>query len=406
MYRFRVLIVPPKTLFLSFLLLPAPILAQVPSKDNGGMIFVGMDALDPLNSRSLAVQVRDTNGVKLDKLAVVTLYRFSGEAVSSQATSTSQAVFGGLGSGSYFVDVEALGYEKVRVQAEVVTGVPQQILVVTLKEDTSGTLSVLAPDGRLLSLKAEKETNKALEEFRAHKLDDSIKHLDAAQRLAPTHPYVVYLLGLDYENKNDDLTARKYWAQALQLDPRHVASLLAYGNSLLRRGDAAGARGYLDRAVELAPNSWRAQSLLASALLQQKSYAEAVTHAERALDVGKGEDHSSGLILGQALAAQHLYEQAIAALQAYLAGKPPAPQVETAQRMIESLKKSPRDAGSPPSSNSAGSPSVAVAADLPELPLTAAALHCSRPVWTMCCPPSNPVSAAPSMRFLRKSRRT
>jgi tetratricopeptide (TPR) repeat protein len=375
MYRFRALVVPPEALFLLFLLLPAPILAQVPTKDNGGMIFVGMDALDPHNSRSLAVQVRDTDGVKLDKLAVVTLYKFSGQAISSQATSTSQAVFGELGSGSYFVDVEALGYEKVRIQTEVVTGVPQQILVVTLKPDTSGTLSVLAPDGRFLSLKAEKETNKALEELRTKKFDDSIKHLEAAQRLAPTHPYVVYLLGLVYEKKNDDLTARKYWDRALQIDPRNVTSLLAYANSLLRQGDAAGARKYLDRAVEVAPNSWRAQSLLASALLQQKSYAEAVTHAGRAMDLGKEEDHSSGLILGQALAAQHLYEQATTALQTYLASKPPAPQAQAAQKMIENLKSSPRDANSPPPSNSAVPSSVAVADDLPELPLTAAALH-------------------------------
>jgi tetratricopeptide (TPR) repeat protein len=378
MYRFRPLTVPREVLFLLVLLLPAHSFAQVPSKDSGGMIFVATDALDPHNSRSLAVQVRDTNGSKLDKLAVVTVYRFSGQTVGSRTTSGSRAIFGDLGAGSYFVDVEALGYEKVRVQTDVVTGIPQQVLVVTLKPDTSGALSVLAPDGLMLSPKAEKETNKALEELRANKFDDSIKHLEAAQRLAPTHPYLAYVLGLAYEKKDDNLTARKYWDRAIQLDPKHVSSLLACANSFLRQGDAASARRYLDKAVEAAPNSWRAHSLLASALLRQKSYIDAVTHAERAMELGKDQDHASALILGQALAAQQLNEQAIAALQTYLAGKPPAPQAEAVQKMIESLKNSPRDAGSPHTSNSAVfSPgaAIAVADDLSELPLTAAALH-------------------------------
>jgi tetratricopeptide (TPR) repeat protein len=375
MYPLRPLVVPTKTLFLSFLLLPALSFAQVPSKSSGGQIFVATDALDPHNSRSLSVQVRDANGSKLDKLAVVTLYRLSGQAVSSRATSGAQAIFGELGAGAYFVDVEALGYEKVRVQADVVTGIPQQVLVVTLKPDTSGTLSALAPDGRFLSRKAEKETTKGLEELRASKFDDSIKHLEAAQRLAPTHPYVAYVLGLVYEKKDDQLTARKYWDRAIQLDPKHVASLLACANSFLRQGDIASARKYLDRAVELAPNSWRAQSLLASALLRQKSYSDAVTHAERAMELGKDQDHASALILGQALAAQQLNEQAIAALQDYLSGKPPAPQAEAAQKIIESLKNSPRNSDLLPPSNSAVPSSGGVADNLSELPLNAAALH-------------------------------
>jgi tetratricopeptide (TPR) repeat protein len=96
------------------------------------------------------------------------------------------------------------------------SGSPQQVVVVTLKPDTTGALSTLAPDGRMLSPKAEKEANKALEEFRANKFDDSIKHLEAAQHLAPTQPYLAYVLGLAYEKKNDNRAARKYWEQAIR----------------------------------------------------------------------------------------------------------------------------------------------------------------------------------------------
>jgi tetratricopeptide (TPR) repeat protein len=374
----RTLIVPRATLFLVILLLPGVGFSQTLNEGRGVMVSVATPAVDSQNTRSLAVQVRDPNGSKLDKLAVVTLYKFSGQSVGAQATSSSQAIFGQLGSGSYIVDVEALGYEKTRVQLDVVSGSPQQVVVVTLKTDTSGALSTLAPDGRMLSPKAEKEANKALEEFRANKFDDSIKHLEAAQRLAPTHPYLDYVLGLAYEKKNDNLTARKYWGQAIQLDPRHVASLLACANSFLRQGDPTSARKYLDRAVEVAPNSWRAHNLLASTLLKQKSYSDAVTHAERAMELGKEQDHSSALILGQALAAQQLNEQAMTVLQTYLAGKPPTPQAEAAQGMIEQLKNSLSGSTSPRASNPAVSSTSAARAfadDLPELPLPAAAIQ-------------------------------
>jgi len=378
MYRSRALVVPQHALFLFVLLLPSPSFAQTLNNGRSVMISVGTPAVDAKNSKSLAIELHDPNGSKLDKLAIVTVYKFSGQTVGSRATSGSEAVFGDLGAGSYFVDVEALGYEKTRVQTDVVSESPQQVLVVTLKVDTSGALSVIAPDGRMLSPKAEKETSKGLEELRANKFDDSIKHFEAAQHLAPTHPYLAYVLGLVYEKKNDNLTARKYWDRAIQLDPKHVASLLACANSFLQQGDAVSARKYLDRAIEIAPNSWRAHSLLASVLLQQKSYADAVTHAERAMELGKDQNHASALILGQALAGQRLNEQAIAAFQSYLAGNPPASLAEAAQKMIERLKNSARDAdglGSSSSEMSLSRGASAVGDSLTDLPLTATAVH-------------------------------
>jgi len=126
---------------------------------------------------------------------------------------------------------------------------------------------------------------KGLEALRAGKFDEAVKHLGAAQNMAPKEAEIPSLLGMVYEKKGDTAAARRYWDQAIQLDPKHLASLLAYGDSLLRQKDVAGARKYLDKAVEAGPNSWRAHSLLAAALLQQNSYVETVSHAERAIDI-------------------------------------------------------------------------------------------------------------------------
>jgi len=106
----------------------------------------------------------------------------------------------------------------------------------------------------------------------------------------------------------------------------------------LRQKDVAGARKYLEQAVEAGPNSWRAHSLLAAAMLQEHSYVEAVSHAERAIDIGKFEANSARLTLGQALAFQHKNEQAITALEAYLAGTPSKSMADAAQNMIARLR--------------------------------------------------------------------
>jgi tetratricopeptide (TPR) repeat protein len=131
----------------------------------------------------------------------------------------------------------------------------------------------------------------------------------------------------------------------------------------------------------MAPNSWRAHNFLASALLQQKSYADAVSHAERAMELGKEQDHFSALFLGQGLAAQQLNEQAIKALQTYLDGKPPTPQAEAAQRIIERLENLPGDAAFPRASNPALSSAIPVAERPPR---TSIACGCS-PVASPKC---------------------
>jgi tetratricopeptide (TPR) repeat protein len=192
-----------------------------------------------------------------------------------------------------------------------------------------------------------------------------------------------------YEKKDDLASARKYWGEALQADPKHISSLLAGGDTLLRQDDVSGARKYLDRAVEVAPNSWRAHSLLATALLRQNSYAEAVTHSERAMDLGKGLASSSLLILGQALAAERQNEQAIAALRDYLATKPPEQKAQAVQNLITRLK----DLRSAAPDATVGGVTVSLdnvvlAKDIPEAPLTAAALR-----WL----PANVDDAVPAM---------
>src|SRR5882762_5845867 len=327
----------------------------------------------------LSVMVRTSNGTAVDTLAVVTLYDSSGQAITSKTTSDSRASFVPLSNGAYIVDVDAPGYAKSRLEAKITTEDGEQLLIVTLKPDTGSSVTYAVSSKVVLPPKPQKEVTKGLEALRAGKFDEAVKHLGAAQYMAPKEAEIPSLLGMVYEKKSDIAAARRYWDQAIQLDPKHLASLLAYGDSLLRQKDVAGACKYLDKAVEAGPNSWRAHSLLAAALLQQNSYVETVSHAERAIDIGKSEANSARLTLGQALALQHQNQQAISVLEAYIAGRPSQAMADAAQNLIARLKNSNN------SSANAGTPLVdfaganstngQIAGDIADIPLTAAALH-------------------------------
>jgi tetratricopeptide (TPR) repeat protein len=385
MIRSRSFSFPCELILLCGLLLPTQAFAQ---GTFGGL--GGVTGPESLNTTSISVQVRGADGSKLNSMAIVNLSNAIGLMVRSQTTFGSQTVFQ-VGAGAYAVEVEAFGYEKIRVQTEVSSANPHQAVVVTLKPDSSNGLNYVAPAGVALSPKAQKELAKAVESFQTNKYDEAIRRLENAHQLAPTHPDIVYLQGVIYEKKHDLPTARKYWDQAIQMSPRHLSSLLACGESYLHQGDAEGARKYADKAVEVAPNSWRAHNLLATSLLHQKSYAEALTHAQRAVELGKGEANSSLLILGQALAAESQNDQAIAALKDYLASKPPEQQAQAVQKLIVRLSGAP----SAPVRATVGGittslEDASLGGDASDLPLTAAVLHWLPPNVDEAVPPVEP----------------
>jgi len=353
----------------------------------------------------LSVMVRTSTGANVESLAVITLYDASGQTITSKTTSDSRASFTPLGAGSYIVDVDAPGYGKSRLEAKITTEDGDQLLIVTLRPDTGSGITAAVTSNVVLPPKPQKEVTKALEALHAGKLDEAIKHLEAAQRMAPKEAEIPSLLGTAYEKKSDIATARKYWDQAIQLDPKRLAPLLAYGDSLLRQKDLVGARKYLEKAVEAGPNSWRAHSLLAATLLQQNSYVETVSHAERAIEIGKSEANSARLTLGQALAFQHKNPEAVSVLEAYIAGKPSQAMADAAQNMIARLK----NAGS--SSADAGAPVVDLSAansgnrgDAADAPLTGTALAWLPPDVDSATPPVEPAVACSLDDILKKTQ--
>jgi tetratricopeptide (TPR) repeat protein len=303
---------------------------------------------------SLSVQVRTQSGSLLDTPAVVTLCTFSGIPMTSETTIGAQAVFSGLNGGSYVVRVQADGYELASVQADLTQTKMTQVLIVKLKPDSSSGASNSGPGGIVLAPRVQKEINAGHDAIRSGELDEAVKHLESAHQMAPNSADIAYLLGVVYEKKNDPASARRFWDQALQSDPKHVPTLLAYGNLLLREKHAEEARKYSQSAVEDAPDSWQAHNLLALTLLSQHSTEAAIAEAELAVKLGKGEAAASLLTLGQALAANHQNERAVAELEAFLVQQPTGPQAQAVRELISRLRNSPDAA--PTSGTGAPSP--------------------------------------------------
>lgn len=402
MYGLRPVMRSARHFCLLFLLIPACGFAQ--SAPNAPSATPAKPAADE-DKPGLSVMVRTSTGTNVESLAVITLYDASGQTITSKTTTDSRASFTPLGAGSYIVDVDAPGYGKSRVEAKITTEDGDQLLIVTVRPDTGSGISYAVTSNVVLPPKPQKEVTKGLEALHAGKLDEAIKHLEAAQHMAPKEAEIPSLLGMVYEKKSDITTARKYWDQSIQLDPKHLAPLLSYGDSLVRQKDLPGARKYLEKAVEAGPNSWRAHNLLAAVLLQQNSYVEAVSHAERAIEIGKAEANSARLTLGQALAFQHKNQEAIAVLEAYIAGKPAQTMADAAQNMITRLK----NAGS--ASAEAGAPVVDLSTansgnggDAADAPLTGAALAWLPPDVDSAIPPVEPAVACSLDDVLKKTQ--
>jgi tetratricopeptide (TPR) repeat protein len=403
MYGLRPAMHSAKQLCLLLLLIPACGFAQ--SAPSASPAPPAKPVADQEDKPGLSVMVRTSAGTNVESLAVITLYDASGQTITSKTTSDSRASFTPLSAGSYIVDVDAPGYGKSRLEAKITTEDGDQLLIVTLRPDTGSGITNAVTSNVVLPPKPQKEVTKGLEALHAGKLDEAIKHLEAAQHMAPKEAEIPSLLGMVYEKKSDITTARKYWDQAIQLDSKHLAPLLSYGDSLLRQKDLAGARKYLEKAVEAGPNSWRAHSLLAATLLQQNSYVETVSHAERAIEIGKSEANSARLTLGQALAFQHKNSEAISVLEAYIAGRPSQAMADAAQNMIARLKNT----GS--SSADAGAPVVDLSAansgnggDAADAPLTGAALAWLPPDVDSAVPPVDPNVACSLDDVLKKTQ--
>src|SRR5580700_7311477 len=311
------------------LLLPVEVWAGKPAPDPRGQVpysssptvSAGQAHMEDVDKQAdIDVYLKGASGAPLDASAVVTLTKLDGVFVDQKTAKNGYARFNGVHATEYRIQVLAPKYEATARQLEV----QERSLAKITIEMTPQSAEEAASSVGLYALapKTQREVGKALEELRANKPNDARKHLEAAQKAAPTSAEIAYLFGVYSSQVNDPVQARAYWMKTLELNPKHLSALLAVGQDLLQENKSTEALPYLTRAAEAEPSSWRAHALLAEGLVLQHQNDEAVKQAERAIQLGHERAAVVQPVLARALAARGDREEATKVLQAYVQTHP------------------------------------------------------------------------------------
>jgi hypothetical protein len=267
-------------------------------------------------------------------MVLVTLKSPKGGVYKQATAQAGHVQFQGVSPSRYTVQVVAAGFERSEQEFEA-EGTVASMISIEMQPATAGSSGTpLATSGfPVLTPKAQKQLGMAQEALKANKLSEARSHLDEAQRLAPNHPEVNYLFGTYWEQVNDPVQTKAYFARAIDAYPKHIRALLSLSEVLLKEGNPAEAVTYLNRAVEAEPGSWRAQAFLAEAYLRTDALDDAIKHAERALELGHERAESAELILARAMTAR-----ATRILQTYLQDHPGDLEVK---KLLDGLKTPP-----------------------------------------------------------------
>jgi len=323
-------------------LLPVAAWAGKPAPEPGGQVpysssptvTAGQAHMEDVEKQAdIDVYVKGLNGAPLDGSAVVTLTKLDGAFIDQKTAKNGYARFNGVRATEYRIQVLAPKYQATAQQLEVqersLAKITIELTPLSAEEAASSVgLYALAP-------KTQREVGKALEELRANKPNDARKHLEAAQKAAPTSAEIEYLFGVYSSQVNDPVQARAYWMKTLKLNPKHLSALLAVGQDLLQENKSTEALPYLTRAAEAEPSSWRAHALLAEGLVLQHQNDEATKEAERAIQLGHERAAVVQPLLARALAGRGDRDEATKVLQAYVETHP---RDSAANKDLETLK--------------------------------------------------------------------
>jgi Flp pilus assembly protein TadD len=279
-----------------------------------------------LKPSTVIVSVRELNGTPLEVPAFVHLYSpTSSVNLTAPTQERAQAVFSNVDSGDYRIDVTAPGYQQGHEEATVFAGIETIPVYVYLRRESDPRAATPAPGPPILTPKAEKLLRKGLEALKAQRLEEAKADLEKAERLAPGHPDVHYLLGLLFSMQGNASAARGQFEKVLSLDSRHEPALVALGELQLRANEVSAATRTLEDAASVNASAWRTHSLLANAYLQAQDTEKARTHAARAVELGKEQAVAANLLLGRALMLLGKREEARKAFARYLDALPRDP---------------------------------------------------------------------------------
>ena len=329
---------------------PKPICQGSPSSPSNSansssrmLVFVALLALvsalfPALSCAQLAVSVRERTGEPLGVQAIVRVTSMGRTMVATTGIGTLSTVDFDVAAGEVDIQVEAPGYETATTQANVLAGSTIRVNVaLSPKGSEAGSK---APSGIVLAPQVQKELQAGLEAMKQQKYDDARKHLLKAQKMAPSSPDILYMIGvLDYSVK-DFPAAKKQFETVLASYPTHERSLLMLGQIQLESNESKAAQQTLQKAVEGDPKNWKAHYLLALASASSGDFPSATAEAARAAELNPEQMAATRILIAKVLLAERKTEEAKHAFQEFIKSYPQDSAVPEAKKYLEQIDQS------------------------------------------------------------------
>jgi Flp pilus assembly protein TadD len=315
------------------------------------LLLVSSGFISPMAlGQELLVSVRDRYGEPLSEQAVVTVSEPGRGQVAvantgNLPTAVSTAVFQ-LNPGEYDVEVDAVGYDRGSEHVNLGRERSNMVAYVYLIPAGSSKPAAVA-NGVVFAPKVQHELDKSLAALRQNKYEEARKHLEKAQKMAPSSPEILYLIGIvDYAAK-DVPAARKQFEALLATYPTHERSLIMLGQIQFEAKEYKDASVTLQRAVEQGSNNWRAHYLLALACVRTGELSKADSEATRTADLNQEKAPSMRLLSAKILLVQGKDSEAQRAFESYLREYPKDRGVSEARRYLEELEETRKSVATP-----------------------------------------------------------
>jgi len=280
----------------------------------------------------------ESKKTQLDRQALLKLVNPAAKTAIWQTTDTvSKGVFTDVATGSYEVEVSAVGYLSEHKELHAMDFHRPLEMDIVLHRDPSA-INLDVADG-VMSPKARKQTKHAISALKSGNLKEAERQLDDAFKLAPASPDLNFLLGYLYFQKKDYARAGGYLNTVTTMNPGNVQALTLLGRAGLEQQNYPAARSALELAIAADGGNWLPHNLLADAYLRQENYGKARDEAQTAIDKGKNAATPAQLVLGEALVGLGHDEEGVQALNAFLQASPRHPMAGQVRTLIAEIKE-------------------------------------------------------------------
>ena len=298
-------------------------------------------------AQELQISVRERSGEPLSVEAFVRVTSQAGgqsmvATTGNARTAASTASFQ-LGPGEWDIEVEAAGYDKGTEHATITTNGLRQTVYVFLSPVGSSNSGSPA-SGVAITPKVQQELDKSLAALRQGKYDEARKHLAKAQKMAPSNPDILYLMGMAEYTAKDMPAAKKQFESVLASYPTHERSLLMLGQMDLEANDNQQASLTLQKAVGADAHNWRAHYLLALAFVRTGELSKAENEATRAGELNRQKTAAMKLLRAKILAVEGKNGEAEQALQSFIQDYPKDDAVPEARKYLEKIEEAKKSA--------------------------------------------------------------